>query len=64
MTSVFIVVAMLCQLNVQMDVGSRDIELIEQKQLECHKYYAACIQKNSIYTFGSDTILAKCIVRK
>ena len=61
MDSLLFVVAMLCQLNVQLMVGMDDISTIEIKQLQCQKYYAECLQKSTVY---SDRTLAQCVVDK
>lgn len=61
MTSIFFSIAMLCQLNVTLMVGLEDMSVIENKQLECQKYYASCLQKSTIY---SDRTLAQCIISK
>lgn len=61
MDSLLFVVAMLCQLNVQLMVGMDDISTIEIKQLQCQKYYAECLEINTVF---NDHTLAKCIVRK
>ena len=42
-------------------VGLEDMSVIENKQLECQKYYASCLQKSTIY---SDRTLAQCIISK
>ncbi len=52
---------MLCQLNVTLMVGIEHISVIEEKQLECQKYYATCLQKSTVY---SDRTIAQCIVSK
>lgn len=61
MNSIFFSIAMLCQLNVQLRVSMEDIVTIQQKQLECQKYYAECLQKATIF---SDRTLAQCIISK
>lgn len=59
MTSIFYAVAILCQINANYFIS--DIEIIQKEQLECQKYYAKCLEINTVF---NDHTLAKCIVKK